>query len=165
MAHNGTSPHHAAAGRRIGAALIALACALALWPAGESRGSGIDPITVNFKTGRPTARDTLADALAAPEFDLRALRSNLESMQRTIPHLRFRVAGFTDDRECAGAACVELARRRARLVEQWYLRNGVPQQGLDPYIGPGATLYLETNDTPDGRTRNRRAETNLIVDP
>ena len=73
------------------------------------------------------------------------------------PTMRLQIEGHTDATGNAGMN-VELSRRRAEAVKAALVsRFGIPTERLTT-SGVGAARPLETNDTPAGRTANRRVE-------
>jgi outer membrane protein OmpA-like peptidoglycan-associated protein/flagellar hook assembly protein FlgD len=52
---------------------------------------------------------------------------------------------------------VELSRRRAQSVGKYLVKNGIVQDRLS-YEGYGSKYPVDTNDTPEGRAKNRRVE-------
>jgi outer membrane protein OmpA-like peptidoglycan-associated protein len=52
---------------------------------------------------------------------------------------------------------VELSRKRAQSVGKYLVKNGI-EQGRLSYEGYGSKYPVDTNDTPEGRAKNRRVE-------
>lgn len=75
------------------------------------------------------------------------------------------IEGHTDDRPLGKGAKFdtnwELSAARAFAVLRFLEINGIAQQRLSA-IGYGEFRPLETNDTPEGRTANRRIEINIL---
>lgn len=83
------------------------------------------------------------------------LRRALETVRR-LGDARIEIAGHTDDRGSASANR-RLSLRRARAVRDWMVRNGI-DRGRFEVRGVGEADPMTTNDTPEGRARNRRIE-------
>ena len=74
------------------------------------------------------------------------------------PDWRLRIAGHTDNVGGEGDYNLELSRRRSEAVRAALVnRFGVSEERLSS-SGYGARVPIETNDTPEGRARNRRVE-------
>jgi outer membrane protein OmpA-like peptidoglycan-associated protein len=73
---------------------------------------------------------------------------------------RLRVEGHTDDRG-RDAANMDLSRRRAASVMRWLVEHGVDAGRLEAW-GCGELHPAETNQTADGRQRNRRVEFHIL---
>ena len=77
------------------------------------------------------------------------------------PHVtKIRVEGHTDN-QGAAAYNLRLSRQRAEAVMQRMVENGVDSSRLESE-GYGLTRPVETNDTNEGRTANRRVEFNIL---
>lgn len=76
------------------------------------------------------------------------------------PKVRIELSGHTDN---VGGETFNLAlsQRRADAVKQFLLQNGVVTNRLSTK-GFGYSLPITTNDTPEGRARNRRTEMKII---
>lgn len=117
---------------------------------------------VKFKSGMPAHGDSLEQSLAAPAHKhIDALRFDAQVLKEN-PVFEMEIVGFSDDRECVGDACYELTRRRAMLVYQRLIDHGVPRQRLEAPKGLGPQMFIDTNETEEGRSRNRRVEVNVI---
>jgi outer membrane protein OmpA-like peptidoglycan-associated protein len=77
--------------------------------------------------------------------------------------LRLRIEGYTDS-EGTDARNLNLSNRRARAVEKYMEKQGIPASRMD-YIGYGNTKPLASNDTPEGMAKNRRVEMILMNYP
>lgn len=78
---------------------------------------------------------------------------------RAVPDRPVRVEGYTDsvgDKE----ANVALSARRADAIGAWLTAHGISRERLT-LVGRGATDPIASNDTPEGRARNRRVQ--LVV--
>ncbi len=72
------------------------------------------------------------------------------------PRTRLEIVGHTDNRGSA-ASNDTLSQRRANAVRDELVRDGVDPQRIITR-GLGATRPVATNDTPEGRSQNRRVE-------
>lgn len=76
------------------------------------------------------------------------------------PELKIRISGHTDN-VGQDAANLLLSRNRARSVVNYLISKGISASRLS-YEGYGATKPIDTNETPEGRSRNRRTELNIL---
>ncbi|HSH30924.1 MAG TPA: OmpA family protein [Thiohalobacter sp.] len=85
-----------------------------------------------------------------------ALRRLVLELRESGPPRPLRVTGYTDD---IGPQDYNeaLARRRARAVRQALIEAGLEAQGIALEVRAKAG-YLASNETAEGRARNRRAE-------
>ncbi len=72
------------------------------------------------------------------------------------PGLKIEIGGHTDD-VGQEEANQQLSERRARSVYEYLLAQGIPAERLR-YRGYGERRPIDSNDTPEGRQRNRRVE-------
>ncbi len=95
-----------------------------------------------------------AKAEITPESE-NTLRKALKTLQ-TYPDISVEISGYTDNVGSASSN-QKLSERRANAVRDWLVR-----QGIDPgriiAVGYGETNFVATNDTPEGRQKNRRIE-------
>ena len=77
--------------------------------------------------------------------------------------LRLRIEGYTDS-EGTDARNLNLSNRRAKAVEKYMEKQGIPASRMD-FIGYGNTKPLASNDTPEGMAKNRRVEMILMNYP
>jgi outer membrane protein OmpA-like peptidoglycan-associated protein len=77
--------------------------------------------------------------------------------------LRLRIEGYTDS-EGTDARNLNLSNRRAKAVEHYLEKQGIPAARMD-FIGYGANRPLASNDTPEGMAKNRRVEMILMNYP
>jgi OOP family OmpA-OmpF porin len=112
------------------------------------------PLTIDLKgvnfdfdkaTLRPEAEATLAEAV---------------SILQRYPQLRVEVAGHTDS---IGTEEYNqgLSERRATTVYNYLTSNGIDSSRLVGPVGYGELRPIDTNDTSEGRARNRRTELNV----
>ena len=123
--------------------------------------SPTDPSGIHFLPGRPRANDRFEDALAS-DTDRKALYENLAYFSEGGAEFLFQVTGHTDDSECDGEACVALSKRRAVGYMVWLVHHGFPQDSLIAPIGYGDSRPLELKVTEESRSRDRRAEINVV---
>jgi len=109
----------------------------------------IDLRGVNFDFDQSTLRP-----------DAVAILTEAVSILQKYPELRVEVAGHTDavgtDEYNQG-----LSERRARAVYDYLTSNGIDASRLAGPNGFGESRPIDTNDTADGRARNRRTELNV----
>lgn len=79
----------------------------------------------------------------------------------TDPDLRLEIEGHTDN-VGSDAYNLTLSEERARAVEDYLLGNGVPANMIESAEGFGESRPLATNETNEGRQRNRRVE--IVID-
>lgn len=109
----------------------------------------IDLRGVNFDFDRATLRP---DAVVI-------LNEAIEILKK-YPELRVEVAGHTDS---VGTAAYNqgLSERRAKAVYDYLTSNGISSGRLVGPVGYGLTRPIDTNETAEGRARNRRTELNV----
>lgn len=83
------------------------------------------------------------------------LQSIVDIVSR-CPGMTIQVAGHTDSIG-ALAANQSLSERRAASVAGYLAEKGIPAERMQA-VGFGETQPVQSNDTPDGRSRNRRIE-------
>jgi OOP family OmpA-OmpF porin len=93
-----------------------------------------------------------SDILAASKPLLERLVATL----RRCPETQVEVAGHTDSRGAA-ATNARLSRERAAAVADWLVQAGIPERRLKA-VGFGDSRPIASNDTDEGRQRNRRIE-------
>ncbi len=90
-------------------------------------------------------------------------RSTLEQaveVMKKFPELRVRIAGHTDS--IGGYRHnVDLSQRRAKSVKRYLVTNGIAKDRIETR-GAGPDEPIDTNDTVEGRARNRRIEFTII---
>ena len=118
----------------------------------EVDGTGCHPLShaVNLEGVR---FETNSDHLL-PESE-EALREGLALLRR-YPHARFEIAGHTDDHGNPQRN-EDLSRRRAAAVLRWLIERGLDRARFT-IRGYGSTNPITTNETEEGRARNRRIE-------
>ena len=73
---------------------------------------------------------------------------------------KVRIEGHTDSKG-ADAYNMELSQRRADAVKEYLMEHGISEEILVA-IGYGETRPVDTNDTAEGRAKNRRIEFFII---
>ena len=85
---------------------------------------------------------------------------NLVSLMNQYPAIRIELAGHTDNTGEESANQL-LSQERAINVMQYLISNGISEGRLTAK-GYGQSSPLESNDTPEGRQKNRRTELRII---
>lgn len=118
----------------------------------------IDLRGVNFKFDRPSKGEMdISKALAEPTSDsLAILDQAVDTLQR-YPQVHVTVAGYTDS-VGTDAYNQSLSERRAKIVYDYLTSHGIDASRLEGPIGHGEADPIDSNDTNDGRARNRRTE-------
>lgn len=101
--------------------------------------------TVRFKSG-----------LADLSEESRGIVDRLTLVTLRCINVRIEIGGHTDS-DGSPASNAELSRRRSETVAAYMVRAGVPVARLEP-VGYGQTVPVASNDTPEGKARNRRIE-------
>ena len=78
----------------------------------------------------------------------------------TYPEIRIEIIGHTDN-EGEPAYNMELSKGRAEAVKEYLVLGGIDGSRLETR-GAGETEPIATNDTPEGRAKNRRTEFRLL---
>lgn len=126
--------------------------------------SGLEMTAVEIKSGHPKGSESLESILGDPkEYFLSALKRDAKII-KDYSRVKFEVLGFTDDIECIDNQCRDLSIRRARLVYDWLISNGIAPASLKPPVGHGSEMPIADNGTDEGREKNRRVEINVSVD-
>ncbi|RXR05406.1 OmpA family protein [Pseudoxanthomonas composti] len=109
----------------------------------------IDLKGVNFDFDKATLRP-----------DAVSILSEATEILKRYPELKVEVAGHTDS-VGTDAYNQKLSERRAKTVYDYLTSNGVDASRLVGPIGYGESRPIDTNDTAEGRARNRRTELNV----
>ena len=75
---------------------------------------------------------------------------------KDYPEMTLLIKGHTDNIG-SDAYNLKLSQRRAASVRQFLIDNGIAPSRLES-VGYGETQPIATNDTPEGRAKNRRIE-------
>lgn len=79
---------------------------------------------------------------------------------RRYPALRIEIGGHTNDR-CSESYCLELSRKRARSVAQYYYQLGFMVERVQ-WVGYGSAKPIADNLTDEGRNQNQRVEFTIM---
>jgi OOP family OmpA-OmpF porin len=145
------------------AAMTALSFAL-LWLSissgrdGVSGNASVEFKRINFPEKRPDKNEPHVDIDSVLDGEQKAVLQDLAKALTDNPVIGARVVGFSDKNECRATECNELSLRRARLVFDWLLRNGVPAKQLKGPDGESTDYPLDDGDTEEERALNRRVQ-------
>lgn len=92
------------------------------------------------------------------EIDQRT-KDRIEKLARVlllVPNVRLDINSYTDDIG-SDVANIKLSEKRANRIRDFLVANGVTTDRIKPY-GRGKTSPVASNQTTDGRARNRRIE-------
>jgi len=89
--------------------------------------------------------------------DAVAILSEATQILNRYPDLKVEVAGHTDS-VGTDAYNQKLSERRAKTVYDYLTNNGVSASRLLGPVGYGESRPIDTNDTAEGRAKNRRTE-------
>jgi len=105
--------------------------------------------TILFDTGKSTIK-----------FESAEILSNISAILKEYSNSRFNVDGHTDS---VGSESLnqKLSENRAQAVVDWLVENGIDSSRLVAN-GYGESQPLMSNNTRNGRNRNRRVEINLV---
>jgi OOP family OmpA-OmpF porin len=117
----------------------------------------IDLRGVEFKFDHPRVGEKLEPSLKAPTAEsVQILDEAVDTLKR-YPNVHVEVDGHTDG-VGSDAYNQRLSERRAKGVYDYLTAHGVDASRLDGPKGFGKTQPIDTNDTAEGRQRNRRTE-------
>lgn len=118
----------------------------------------IDLRGVNFKFDRPRSGETnIAPTLQLPTADSIAILDQAVDVLKRTPSAVVVLEGHTDS-VGSDAYNQGLSERRAQIVNDYLLANGVSSSQIGGVRGYGESNPIDTNDTKEGRARNRRVE-------
>jgi OOP family OmpA-OmpF porin len=121
------------------------------------RSTTIDLRGVEFKFDHPRVGEKLEPSLKAPTAaSVQILDEAIDTLKR-YPNIHVEVDGHTDSKG-SDAYNQKLSERRAKGVYDYLTAHGVDAGRLDGPKGFGKTQPIDTNDTAEGRQRNRRTE-------
>jgi len=117
----------------------------------------IDLKGVEFKFDHPRPGEKLVPSLKAPTAaSVQILDEAVDTLKRN-PDVRVEVDGHTDSKG-TDAYNQKLSERRAKGVYDYLIAHGVPESQITGEKGFGESQPIDTNDTAEGRQRNRRVE-------
>ncbi len=118
----------------------------------------LDPADDVVKIGVPVILDGITFATGKSEITPQSentLRKALKTLQ-TYPDISVEISGHTDN-VGSDASNQKLSERRANAVKDWLVREGINSDRITA-VGYGESQPTATNDTPEGRQKNRRIE-------
>jgi OOP family OmpA-OmpF porin len=117
----------------------------------------IDLRGVEFKFDHPRVGEKLEPSLKAPTAESIAILDQAIDTLKRNPEVRVEVDGHTDSKG-TDAYNQKLSERRAKGVYDYLIAHGIDASRLDGPKGFGESQPIDTNDTAEGRQRNRRTE-------
>lgn len=122
----------------------------------------IDLRGVNFKFDRPRLNEKdITPSLQEPTADSIAILDQAVDVLSRNPNVRVELDGHTDSIG-SDEYNQKLSERRAQIVYDYLTSHGVNASQISGVKGFGESNPIDTNDTKEGRARNRRTE--LAVD-
>jgi len=117
----------------------------------------IDLRGVEFKFDHPRVGEKLEPSLKAPTAaSVQILDEAIDTLKRN-PSIHVEVDGHTDSKG-TDAYNQKLSERRAKGVYDYLTAHGIEASRLDGPKGFGESAPIDTNETAEGRQRNRRTE-------
>ena len=118
----------------------------------------IDLRGVNFKFDRPRSNETdITPSLQEPTADSIAILDQAVDVLSRNPSVQVELGGNTDS-VGTEAYNQKLSERRAQIVYDYLTSHGVSASQIAGVKGFGESNPIDTNDTKEGRARNRRTE-------
>ncbi len=118
----------------------------------------IDLRGVNFKFDRPSIGEkNIEPSLREPTAESLAILDQAVDTLKRYPDVHVEVAGHTDSIG-TDEYNQKLSERRARIVYDYLTSHGISASRLDGPKGYGESHPIDTNNTAEGRARNRRTE-------
>ncbi len=117
----------------------------------------IDLRGVEFKFDHPRPGEKLVPALKAPTAASVAILDEAVDTLKRNPDVKVEVDGHTDGIGTE-AYNQKLSERRAKGVYDYLISHGVSESQINGYKGFGKDHPIDTNNTAEGRQRNRRVE-------
>jgi hypothetical protein len=114
--------------------LAFFAAALAASPV---QATSLDWRTIAFKQGHPLEGESLEQAL---DNSVRSQTENLRvnvSILKEYPNVPYDLMGRASELECSPASCMALSGRRAQLVYDYLLQQGIPACQIKSVIAAG----------------------------
>jgi len=119
--------------------------------------TAIDLRGVEFKFDHPKVGEKLVPSLKAPTAaSVQILDEAVDTLKR-YPNIHVEVDGHTDS-VGSDAYNQKLSERRAKGVYDYLIAHGIEASRVDGPKGFGESAPIDTNDTAEGRQRNRRTE-------
>lgn len=84
----------------------------------------------------------------------------LASLLNTYPNMRIEIGGHTDA-EGSESYNLRLSENRAKAVAEYLISKGVSEKRIQ-FKGYGKSCPIDTNETEEGRAKNRRVEFKII---
>ncbi|MBN2683260.1 MAG: OmpA family protein [Bacteroidales bacterium] len=127
-----------------------------------------EPVKIDFEVkpvavGKTVELNDIYFATASALFDnssIKILESFIEFLEEN-PTVKIEIRGHTDN-EGNAETNMELSIKRAKAVHDFLILMGVEKHRLS-YKGFGQTKPVASNDTPEGRSKNRRTEFLIIA--
>ena len=110
----------------------------------------LEPLNVYFQSGSNTIIEN---------DDLRTYFQKLQKYTADNPNAKVNITGHTDSQGNAQAN-VQLGARRADFIRDYLVGKGF-KKSMFATSSKGSAVPLQTNDTPEGRAKNRRVEVRL----
>lgn len=121
----------------------------------------IDLRGVNFKFDRPkTGESNIEPTLQVPTADSIAILDQAVDALNRYPEIKVELNGHTDSIG-TDAYNQGLSERRAQIVADYLTSHGIDSSRITAVQGFGEAQPIDTNDTKEGRARNRRTELNV----
>ena len=118
----------------------------------------IDLRGVNFKFDRPKSGESnIEPTLQEPTADSVAILDQAIDALNRYPEIKVELNGHTDS-VGTDAYNQGLSERRAQIVSDYLTSHGIDASRITAVVGFGEAQPIDTNDTKEGRARNRRTE-------
>jgi OmpA-OmpF porin, OOP family len=118
----------------------------------------IDLRGVNFKFDRPKSGESnIEPTLQEPTADSVAILDQAIDALNRYPEIKVELNGHTDSIG-TDAYNQGLSERRAQIVSDYLTSHGIDASRITAVVGFGEAQPIDTNDTKEGRARNRRTE-------
>jgi outer membrane protein OmpA-like peptidoglycan-associated protein len=117
----------------------------------------------------PPELDKLAGIMEGINFDTdkdvikgesKPILDNAVEVMKKYPQLRVRITGHTDS-QGGYRHNIDLSKRRAESVRAYMVEQGIPEDRLETR-GAGPDEPIDSNDTTEGRAKNRRIEFQIL---
>lgn len=131
--------------------LAVFAAALAASPV---QSTSLDWRTIAFKQGHPLVGESLEQSLDnSAKSQTENLRVNV-SILKEYPNVPYDLMGRASELECSPASCMALSGRRAQLVYDYLLEQGIPACQIKSVIAAGinSPIALPSEDASNDRS-------------